>query len=224
MPKRKGKKNGTCKYQKKKKMPNTVWKTLALQSLCCSQTVWYNTLDWDRGYGFKSQFETPRLHCFTAIQSFNKIIWWLIMMYIKLSLAATKLSLVVHHYKPEYLVCLQPKIKDQQFEDIAETILFSLTILFWLSEPLTLKTDQFLDRPISMHDTSTHNDASSFQVCLQKAQQLRKYNLDEHSLKSDVWMWPWPGPGVRKVDASSARYLCLALGLRDFPPRFLSCF
>ena len=125
------KKNGTCqkekwymqipKTNKQTKLPNTVWKTLALQSLCCSQMVWYNTLDWDRSYGFKSQFETTRLHCFTAIQSFNKIIWWLIMMYIKLSLAAakdqgsaTKLSLVVHHYKPEYLVCLQPKIKDQQ--------------------------------------------------------------------------------------------------------------
>ena len=136
--------NGTCKY------PKTKNQHCAVNITVTESVLQSNGLVQHTGLAQRLWVQIPVWNTyFTAIQSFNKIIWWLILMHIKLSLAATKLSLLVHHYKPEYLVCLQPRIKDQQFEDTAETILFSLTILFWLYEPLTLKTDQFLDGPIS---------------------------------------------------------------------------
>ena len=38
-------------------------------------------------------------------------------------------------------------------------------------------------KPIFLHDTLAHGDASSNQVWLQKVQQLRRYHPDEHSLE-----------------------------------------
>ena len=37
-------------------------------------------------------------------------------------------------------------------------------------------------KPIFLHDTLAHDDASQYQVWLQKVQQLRRYHPDEHSL------------------------------------------
>ena len=38
-------------------------------------------------------------------------------------------------------------------------------------------------KPIFLHDTLAHDDASPYQVWLQMVQQLRRYCPDEHSLK-----------------------------------------
>ena len=38
-------------------------------------------------------------------------------------------------------------------------------------------------KPIFLHDTLAHDDASPYQVWLQKVQQLRGYRADEHSLE-----------------------------------------
>ena len=38
-------------------------------------------------------------------------------------------------------------------------------------------------KPIFLHDTMTHVDASPYQVWLPKVQQLKRYHPDEHSLK-----------------------------------------
>ena len=39
------------------------------------------------------------------------------------------------------------------------------------------------NKPIFLHDTLAPNDASQYQVWLQKVQQLRRYRPDEHSLE-----------------------------------------
>ena len=39
-------------------------------------------------------------------------------------------------------------------------------------------------KPIFLHGTLTHNDASPYQVWLQKVQQLRRYCPEEHLLES----------------------------------------
>ena len=38
-------------------------------------------------------------------------------------------------------------------------------------------------KPIFLHDTLAHDDASLYQVWLQKVQQLRRYPPNEHSLE-----------------------------------------
>ena len=38
-------------------------------------------------------------------------------------------------------------------------------------------------KPIFLQDTLAHDDASPYQVRLQKVQQLRRYRPDEHSLE-----------------------------------------
>ena len=39
------------------------------------------------------------------------------------------------------------------------------------------------NKPIFLHNTLAHDDASPYQVWFQKVQQLRRYCPDEHSLK-----------------------------------------
>ena len=43
-------------------------------------------------------------------------------------------------------------------------------------------------KPIFLRNTMAHDDASSYQVWLQKVQQLGRYRQDEHS--SEFWLFP----------------------------------
>ena len=38
-------------------------------------------------------------------------------------------------------------------------------------------------KPVFLHDTLAHDDASLYQIWLQKVQQLTRYHPDEHSLE-----------------------------------------
>ena len=54
----------------------------------------------------------------------------------------------------------------------------------FILDQMNLHCDPELEdsKPIFLHDTLAHDDASSYQVWLPKVQQLRRYHLDEHSL------------------------------------------
>ena len=54
-----------------------------------------------------------------------------------------------------------------------------------ISDQLSPHCDPELEdsKPFFLHDTLTHDVASSYQVWLQKVQQLRRYRPDEHSLE-----------------------------------------
>ena len=49
-------------------------------------------------------------------------------------------------------------------------------------------------KPIFLHDTLAHDDASHYQTWSQKVQQLRRYRPDDHSLEFWTFLWPWPWP------------------------------
>ena len=54
-----------------------------------------------------------------------------------------------------------------------------------ISDIISLHCDPELEdnKPIFLHDTLAPNDASQYQVWLQKVQQLRRHCLDEHLLE-----------------------------------------
>ena len=60
--------------------------------------------------------------------------------------------------------------------DMVETVL-----LDYMSPQYDFELED--SKPIFLHDTLAHNDASPYQVQLQKVQQLRRYAQDEHSLE-----------------------------------------
>ena len=63
--------------------------------------------------------------------------------------------------------------------DIVETVIFD-----YMSPHCDLQNSI----PVFLHDTLAHNNASPYQVWLQKVQHLRRYRPDEHSLK--FWTFP----------------------------------
>ena len=62
--------------------------------------------------------------------------------------------------------------------DIVETV-----ILDYMSPHYDPELELEDSKPIFLHDTLAHDDASPHQVWLQKVQQLMRYHPDEHSLK-----------------------------------------
>ena len=54
-----------------------------------------------------------------------------------------------------------------------------------ISDKMSPRCDPELEdsKPIFLHDTLVHDDASPYQVWLQNVQQLRRYRPDEHSLE-----------------------------------------
>ena len=60
--------------------------------------------------------------------------------------------------------------------DLVETVLFD-----YVSPHCDPELEN--NKPIFLHETLAHDDASSYQVWLQKVQQFMGYRPDEHSLK-----------------------------------------
>ena len=62
-------------------------------------------------------------------------------------------------------------------------------------------------KPIFLHDTLAHDDASPYQIWLQKVQQLRRYRPDEQSL--EFWTFPvtpWPQQSNQVFSQDSPAY------------------
>ena len=60
--------------------------------------------------------------------------------------------------------------------DMVETVMFD-----YMSPQCDLDLED--SKPISLYNTLVHDDPSPYQVWLQKVQQLRRYNPNEHSMK-----------------------------------------
>ena len=60
--------------------------------------------------------------------------------------------------------------------DMVDTVIFD-----YMSPQCDLELED--SKLIFLHDTLAHDDASLYQVWLQKVQQFRRYCSDEHSLK-----------------------------------------
>ena len=65
--------------------------------------------------------------------------------------------------------------KDRQFIDMAETVIHD-----YMSPHYDPELED--NKPIVLNGTLANDDASPYQVWLQKVQQLRRYCPDEHSL------------------------------------------